>query len=98
MKRAVALTLLFAAGTLSVVLRAGQAPPGGQADQPKVVEVEKIKDNLYMLKGGGGNTAVYVADTGVVVVDTKPGRASKRRLPTSSHRHSLPATRCSPTD
>jgi cyclase len=71
MKRAVVLTLLFAAGTLSVVLRAGQAPPGGQAGQPKVVEVEKIKDNLYMLKGGGGNTAVYVTDTGVVIVDTK---------------------------
>jgi cyclase len=38
------------------------------------VEVEKIKDNLFLLKGGGGNTAVFVGTSGVVVVDTKlPG-------------------------
>jgi cyclase len=71
MKRAVVLTLLIAAGTLSAVVRAVQGPPGGQANEPKVVEVEKIKDNLYILKGGGGNTAVFVTDAGVVVVDTK---------------------------
>jgi cyclase len=71
MKRAVVLTLLIAAGTLSAVVGAVQAPSGGGSDQPKVVEVEKIKDNLYMLKGGGGNTAVFVTDAGVVVVDTK---------------------------
>jgi glyoxylase-like metal-dependent hydrolase (beta-lactamase superfamily II) len=71
MKRAVVLTLLIATGTLSVALGARQGPPGGQADQPKVVEVEKVKDNLYMLKGGGGNTAVFVSNAGVVVVDTK---------------------------
>jgi glyoxylase-like metal-dependent hydrolase (beta-lactamase superfamily II) len=47
-----------------------QAP----AQQPKVVEVEKLKDNLYMLKGGGGNTAVFVMANGITVVDTKnPG-------------------------
>jgi glyoxylase-like metal-dependent hydrolase (beta-lactamase superfamily II) len=43
---------------------------GGQA-APKVVTVDKIKDNLFVLKGGGGNTAVFVTATGVVVVDTK---------------------------
>ena len=42
--------------------------------QAKVVEVEKVKDNLFLLKGGGGNTAVFVGTSGVVVVDTKlPG-------------------------
>jgi cyclase len=71
MRRAVVLTLLIAVGTLSVAVRAVHRPPGGQADQPKVVEVEKVKDNLYMLKGGGGNTAVFVTDAGVVIVDTK---------------------------
>jgi cyclase len=71
MRRAVVLTLLIAVGTWSVAVRAVHRPPGGQADQPKVVEVEKIKDNLYMLKGGGGNTAVFVTDAGVVIVDTK---------------------------
>jgi glyoxylase-like metal-dependent hydrolase (beta-lactamase superfamily II) len=57
-------------GALSAALAASQPPPAG----PKVVEVEKLKDNLYLLKGGGGNTAVLVGAAGVVVVDTKnPG-------------------------
>jgi glyoxylase-like metal-dependent hydrolase (beta-lactamase superfamily II) len=30
-----------------------------------------IKDNLYLVTGGGGNTAVYVTANGVVLVDTK---------------------------
>src|SRR5204863_4140093 len=56
---------------LTVAAAAYQAP---QAQQPKNVEVEKLKDNLYMLKGGGGNTAVFIGTTGVTVVDTKnPG-------------------------
>jgi len=41
---------------------------------PKVIEVEKLKDNLFVLKGGGGNTAVFVGANGITVVDTKnPG-------------------------
>jgi glyoxylase-like metal-dependent hydrolase (beta-lactamase superfamily II) len=45
------------------------APP-----KPMVVEVQKVKDNLFMLTGGGGNTAVFVQANGVTVVDTKnPG-------------------------
>jgi glyoxylase-like metal-dependent hydrolase (beta-lactamase superfamily II) len=44
------------------------------ADKPKVVEVEKLKENLFVLRGGGGNTAVFVQAAGVTVVDTKnPG-------------------------
>jgi hypothetical protein len=46
---------------------AGGAPP---ADAPRAVEVEKLKDNLFVLKGGGGRTAVIQAN-GVTVVDTK---------------------------
>ena len=39
-----------------------------------VVEVEKLKDNLFILKGGGGNTTVFVQSNGITVVDTKnPG-------------------------
>ena len=70
MSRAVVLGLVIAGGALSAAVAAYQAQPQG----PKVVEVEKLKDNLYMLKGGGGNTAVFVGTAGVVVVDTKnPG-------------------------
>ena len=70
MSRARVLGIFVGVGALTVAAAAYQAQP----DAPKVVEVEKLKDNLYMLKGGGGNTAVFVGTTGVVVVDTKnPG-------------------------
>jgi cyclase len=70
MKRALVLGALIGVGALSLAASAYQAQPQG----PKVVEVEKLKDNLFMLKGGGGNTAVFVTANGVVVVDTKnPG-------------------------
>ena len=39
-----------------------------------VIEFDKLKDNLFVLRGGGGNTAVFVQANGVTVVDTKnPG-------------------------
>src|SRR6058998_1190281 len=70
MKRTFVLTILIACGALSLAIDA--QPPAQQG--PKVVEVEKVKDNLFMLKGGGGNTAVYVGANGVTVVDAKnPG-------------------------
>ena len=49
---------------------AGQAP-----QQPNVAEIEKVRDNLFMIKGGGGNTAAFItANRGVILVDTKdPG-------------------------
>lgn len=68
MKRMLVLGLLLSAGALAAVH--AQQP----ANAPKVVEVEKVKDNLYVLRGGGGNTAVFITATGVVVVDAKnPG-------------------------
>jgi cyclase len=70
MKRAFALGALVTIGSLSLAAAVYQAPPQG----PKVIEVQKVKDNLYMLVGGGGNTAVYVGTNGVTVVDAKnPG-------------------------
>ncbi len=73
MRRVMVLATLLAAGAFSFTLAARQQP-AGQAAAPKVVEVEKLRDNLFMLKGGGGNTAVFVGTAGLVVVDTKlPG-------------------------
>ena len=70
MKRVLVLGALVAVGALSVTTAALQQPPQG----PKVVEVEKLKDNLFVLRGGGGNTAVFVNANGVTVVDAKnPG-------------------------
>src|SRR5229473_113420 len=66
MKRIIVLFALLAVSALSIVLAAQQQAP--------VVEVQKLKDNLFMLTGGGGNTAVFVTANGVVVVDAKnPG-------------------------
>lgn len=64
MKRLAVLLLLLIAGTVSIIAR--QNPPA--------LEIQKVKDNLYVIIGGGGNTAVFITETGVVIVDTKvPG-------------------------
>jgi glyoxylase-like metal-dependent hydrolase (beta-lactamase superfamily II) len=63
--------MLLALGGLAAVK--AQQPP---ANAPKVIDVEKVKDNLYVFRGdgGGGNTAVFLTANGVVVVDAKnPG-------------------------
>jgi glyoxylase-like metal-dependent hydrolase (beta-lactamase superfamily II) len=73
MRRQLVLGILFAAGALTMSVNALQQPPAAQP-APRVVEVDKLKDNLYMMRGGGGNSAVFITSTGVVVVDTKnPG-------------------------
>ena len=73
MKRSMVLGALVIAGALSAVVGAQQAARGGQP-APMVVEIEKLKDNLFVLRGGGGNTAAFITATGVVLVDTKlPG-------------------------
>ena len=72
MKRAIVLTAIVIAATVSMTLSAQQ----GQPNAPKVIEALKVRDNLYMLtgNGSGGNTAVFIGTTGVTVVDTKnPG-------------------------
>jgi glyoxylase-like metal-dependent hydrolase (beta-lactamase superfamily II) len=73
MKRRIVLETLIVAGGLSLTVAAMQQPPAGQ-QAPMVVEIDKLKDNLYVMRGGGGNSAVFVTAKGVIVVDTKnPG-------------------------
>ena len=73
MRRRIVLGVLLAAGGLSLTVAAMQQPPAGQ-QAPRIVEIDKLKDNLFVMKGGGGNSSVFVTGTGVVVVDTKnPG-------------------------
>jgi cyclase len=68
MRRVMVLGALLLVGGLSAA--AFQQP----ATQEKVVTVDKVKDNLYVMRGGGGNSAVFITAEGVVVVDTKnPG-------------------------
>lgn len=75
MKRVMALVALVVVGSLSVVVSGAQAPPAA-----KVIDIVKVKDNLYVLASSspsnrdtfsGGNVAVFITDTGVTLVDTK---------------------------
>jgi glyoxylase-like metal-dependent hydrolase (beta-lactamase superfamily II) len=59
-------------GTLTMAVGAAQQPaPAPSVDN---ITVEKVKDNLFVMRGGGGNSAVFVTANGVTLVDTKnPG-------------------------
>ena len=69
MKRLAVLSGLLLAGAISMAV-ARQQP---QQSQPAPLEIQKVKDNLYMITGAntGGNTAAFITEKGVVVVDTK---------------------------
>lgn len=81
MRRGLVLVILVALGGLSLVATGTQAPPAGPtAAQLAGMKIEKVKDNLYIITGSGaedqatftgGNTAVFITDAGVVLVDTK---------------------------
>jgi cyclase len=79
MKRGLILGALVGVGAFSTAVGAalherGALPGGQQTPSATAIQVDKIRDNLYMLRGGGGNTAAFVTATGVVLVDTKlPG-------------------------
>jgi glyoxylase-like metal-dependent hydrolase (beta-lactamase superfamily II) len=61
---------------LSIVIALSAAPSAAQ-QQP--LEIERIAENLYVLKGGGANTTVFITSNGAVVVDTK-GKGSGRAI------------------
>ena len=73
MRRRAVLGAIIAVGALSIATSAFQGAAGGgrQGGGPNVAQIEKVKDNLYVITGGGGNTAAFVTDGGVVIVDTK---------------------------
>jgi cyclase len=70
MKRLAALLGVLMVGAVSMLVAQQQ-----QQQRPTVtLEMQKVKDNLYMITGGGGNTAAFITEKGVVIVDTKnPG-------------------------
>jgi glyoxylase-like metal-dependent hydrolase (beta-lactamase superfamily II) len=64
MKRSIVLALLIGIGAVSLAVVAAQ-------DGPMVIEIEQLEDNLFVLRGGGGNSAAFVTSGGVVLVDSK---------------------------
>jgi glyoxylase-like metal-dependent hydrolase (beta-lactamase superfamily II) len=71
MRRTVVLGVLVVVGGLSIGASAARQAGAGQ---PRTVQVERLHENLFVLRGGGGNTAVFVTADGVAVVDSKnPG-------------------------
>lgn len=81
MQRSIVLGAIIAIGTISITVSARQAPPPGPtAAALSSTRIEKVRDNLYVITGSGvsnqdafsgGNTAVFVTEQGVVLVDTK---------------------------
>src|SRR5437773_10810254 len=81
MKRLIILVTVLAVGALSIAAAGYQQPSQGlPAAALAATQIEKVKDNLYMITGSdptdrnafsGGNTGVFITSTGVVVVDTK---------------------------
>lgn len=81
MRRTLVLGTLALVGALSATVAALQqsaAPQGRQgggglqaAPSLEGLTVDKLQDNLYVIRGGGGNTAVFITADGVTLVDTK---------------------------
>ena len=65
MRRMLLIGILVAAGAAGIY--AGQ-PASGPTPAADII---KVKDNLYVVRQGGGNTAAFVTQAGVVLVDTK---------------------------
>ncbi len=75
MRRTVLLGVLIVVGAIGMAAKQATAPAQGTTPPPPPLTTEKVRDNLFVIKGGGaGNTAVFVTAQGVVLVDTKlPG-------------------------
>jgi glyoxylase-like metal-dependent hydrolase (beta-lactamase superfamily II) len=63
-------------GVLAAIVVVGLTVAGATAQQqrpriPPTGDIKKVRDNLYVIPGAGGNTTVFVTQAGIVLVDTK---------------------------
>ena len=103
MKREMALGILVLGGALVMSCAGGeeavpeaappaesQAAPAADAPPENVVEVERLDDNLFVLRGGGGNSAAFRGSSNKhrLQLDRGTEATSARRLAdTSDPRH-----------
>ena len=74
MRRLYVLAGLTTVGALGIALAGNGARLTAQQAEARVIETEEVRDNLFVLRGGGGNTAAFIGPDGVTLVDTKiPG-------------------------
>jgi cyclase len=66
--------LMLVLGAAATIVSAQGGGPGGATPQP--LAVHQLKQNIYWIEGGGGNSAVIVGTNGVIVVDTKTTAAA----------------------
>jgi glyoxylase-like metal-dependent hydrolase (beta-lactamase superfamily II) len=81
--RRIVLSALLIVGGFSIAVLGYQGPPagqgaggrgggqGGRGGAQAALQTIKVRDNLYMIANGGGNTGVFIMSNGVVLVDTK---------------------------
>ncbi len=81
MQRLLVFTTLLGVGALSMAMSAQAPPAEPSANAVAAMKIERVRENLYVVTGSGpgdtfsgGNTAVFITDSGVTLVDTKlPG-------------------------
>ena len=84
----------LAAGLLVLAVVGGVV----RAQQPRpdqfepIGPIQKVRDNLYMIPGQGGNTTVFVTRAGIVLVDTKLVNNGKAILERVASVSKLPIT------
>ncbi len=81
MKRILLLGAVITVGALSITIAGFQAPPPGPTPAAlATTKIEKVKDNLFVITGSGvadtnafsgGNTAVFITEAGVGLVESK---------------------------
>src|SRR5438094_10463838 len=100
MRRIILLGGLIAVGGLAAVVAQQQQQP-----RPPLPDAIKVKDNLWVITSStpgpeftGGNTGIFVTDSGVILVDTKLSGYGPTILEKAKKINDYPVTTCLKTN
>lgn len=65
---------------LAVIVLTGATTVFLLSQRPEDMSIQKVRDNLFVISGGGGNTAVFIRPDGVVLIDSKIAGGGQRLL------------------